>query len=718
MNRFIQIFVLIFISLFFISFSWALSIVNSKHDLSATGPGPVKAESETQICKFCHIPHAAAQSPLWNRTQPAGPWNMYNSAYLNAIAYAVSTAPSERSKLCLSCHDGTIAIGTLVNKGPVTMANIGGAAVTTMPTNRPGYLGTDLRNDHPVSIKYDLTIAGANLQDPGPGTFPTVKGLNIKLYLVASVKYVECTSCHEPHDNANTKFLVRSFTGGNVGAFCNTCHNPPNWTGSAHQASTVAVTNTASELYVYGGNVGAIACMNCHKPHSAPGSPYLRRFGAEEEATCYGGNLASNPCHGSLSAAGADKVGTQFGNTYRHPITASAGNHIHYSLEADLKVGGVVPRHVECVDCHNPHQVRPQSGHQMTGTDNSIYRTPRNVAMIPYRNALVGSWAVKPTDTDDDGGTTTGWPATANWIFNKTSPYAPLTTAGIASTGYTKFTYPLSPPTQGIKNDNVPTAAAYLCLKCHSQYAFGTNPPTLASPPSSPNASSVATLKATDVTANFNPKNYTYHPVFMKGQNRPTAVTDADFNLAFMNSRGIWSDSYITCYDCHASSAAADPRGPHGSANKWLLRSNETGTGTLPVFCLNCHNRASYGDSGVKVTAGKGRQATHPPDNRTDIVNTTNTWGIACMTCHGGGSYGGIHGSSFGPWAGTQNRSERMLDGANWKGVTKATTGAGVACWATNGTETGFDAGCTRGHAGTVGTVARYNYNWTQYTTD
>lgn len=719
MNRFIKIFVFIFISFFFISFPSA-SIVNTKHNLSVSGPGPIKAVSETEICKFCHIPHTfrtGVPGPLWNRTDPTGPWNMYNSDYLTAIGYTTPTAPSERAKLCLSCHDGTIAIGTLFRKGPIAMAN----NVTTMPTTAAGFLGTGLRDDHPVSIRYDPTVSGANLQSPGPGNFPTVSGMNIKLYSDGVYRYVECTSCHEPHNNVNTKFLVRPFYGGNVGAFCTTCHNLPNWTGSAHQASTVAV-NAGSPLrlsgYDYGSTVGAIACMNCHDPHSSAGTPYLRRFGAAEEATCFGGGATTLPCHASGSQAGGqDRVGTQFDLANRHPITATTGAHRHYALESDVRLsgaGGTATRHVECVDCHNPHQARTQTGHQLA---TNTVRTARAAGMIPYRGSLAGSWGVMPTGTQDDGGTTTGWPDPGVWTFNRLSPYAPWA-AGIPSTGYTKFTYGASPPTQSTKGDGTPTGAAYLCLKCHSQYAFGTSPPTTTA-----NVSAALTSRrATDVTANFNPRNLAFHPVFMRGQNRPGR---AGFESTFRTDRGIWSDSYVTCYDCHASSAAADPRGPHGSANRWILRSNETGTGDgiTANFCLNCHHSGAYGDEGPAAPGGGTTliaESRYPHDYSRVNANET-AWGFAsCVGCHGGGSYGGIHGSSFGAWAtGRERRSERMLDGAMWLSSRKPTTALGVGCWVTtSANETGFDTACQKGHAGTEGSKARYDYPYTQYTTD
>lgn len=86
-------------------------IANTKHNLSSSGPGTVKATSESQICVFCHTPHkanAAAQAPLWNRELSGA---TYTELYTSESLDAITAAPEGSSKLCLSCHDGTMAIG-------------------------------------------------------------------------------------------------------------------------------------------------------------------------------------------------------------------------------------------------------------------------------------------------------------------------------------------------------------------------------------------------------------------------------------------------------------------------------------------------------------------------------------------------------------------------------------------------------------------------------
>ena len=89
-------------------------IRNTKHNLSATGPGPLKAVSETQVCVFCHTPHGAQNipaAPLWNRNLSGATYTPYTSSSINATDIAAE--PGGSSKLCLSCHDGTLAIGAV-----------------------------------------------------------------------------------------------------------------------------------------------------------------------------------------------------------------------------------------------------------------------------------------------------------------------------------------------------------------------------------------------------------------------------------------------------------------------------------------------------------------------------------------------------------------------------------------------------------------------------
>src|SRR5262249_14435810 len=84
---------------------------NSPHDFSATSNADKKAASANQLCFFCHTPHRAeGKTPLWNRPlKPDTTPRPYSSPTLSRPAGVPQTTDS--SKLCLSCHDGTVALG-------------------------------------------------------------------------------------------------------------------------------------------------------------------------------------------------------------------------------------------------------------------------------------------------------------------------------------------------------------------------------------------------------------------------------------------------------------------------------------------------------------------------------------------------------------------------------------------------------------------------------
>jgi len=133
----------------------AASIVNSAHNLSASGPSTIRAATEGQICIFCHTPHgASAAAPLWNRFSSGAFYTPYSST----TASATIGQPTGDSRLCLSCHDGTVALG-MVRSEPSTIPFAGG--VVNMPLDRSN-LGSDLSDDHPISFVYDSALSLAS----------------------------------------------------------------------------------------------------------------------------------------------------------------------------------------------------------------------------------------------------------------------------------------------------------------------------------------------------------------------------------------------------------------------------------------------------------------------------------------------------------------------------------------------------------------------------
>jgi len=324
-----------FTILFSLSRSHADTVVNSVHNLSVTGPGTIKATSETDTCIFCHTAHHSnGATPLWNHNL-SGVTNyvVYSSATLDAMGLTIPQ-PNGSSRLCLSCHDGTIALGSVNSRtSPISMQN----GVTTIPKGA-GNLGTDLSGDHPISFVYDAALAAKDPQIKDPAT------LTGKVKLDHDGR-LQCTACHNPHDNQFGNFLVMDNTGSSL---CLACHNVADWPGSAHSLSGRTVTPTVPNALRLGQTaklktttVAAIGCENCHTPHFAGSRERLMKFAAPEQ-NCL-------PCHNG-STMGVKNVAADFQKISIHPVTQNSDAH---SPTEDII--NPATRHVTCADCHDSH---------------------------------------------------------------------------------------------------------------------------------------------------------------------------------------------------------------------------------------------------------------------------------------------------------------------------------------------------------------------------
>jgi predicted CXXCH cytochrome family protein len=305
------------------------SIINTKHNLSATGPGQIKVVSETQICIFCHTPHRGRRGTpyLWNRADQTTSYIPYQSSTL----FARVGQPTGASKLCLSCHDGTIALGALISESGELPFQGG---IRFMPPG-PSRLWTDLSDDHPVSFVYDAILAQSNLELVLPSLLPP------EIRLDGSGQ-LQCTACHDPHDDRFGMFLVMSneFSG-----LCVSCHQKEGWTLSSHALSPALWNGQGVDPWPNTDfqTVAENGCENCHRSHTAPSHEWLLNYVFEEDNCLV--------CHNSTVAS--TDIEAQLTKQYGHFVQNFTG--LHVPDEIFTPPGGV-PDHVECTDCHNPHQ--------------------------------------------------------------------------------------------------------------------------------------------------------------------------------------------------------------------------------------------------------------------------------------------------------------------------------------------------------------------------
>ena len=276
--------------LFLISGSASAAVVGTKHDLSAgsgnnaftadTAAG-TPATASDQVCVFCHTPHGAAAAadqiiPLWNRTTSSSSFTLYSDNGGGTLDGQFADDGGAGggiggvSLACLSYHDGSIALASVLNapgSGPQAATDwsngawINGGSTLSNLTNTATLggvagMGADLSNDHPVAIQY----AGGGYVVTAPGTLTgTAATANDTAFVAAVIggasssqawvdvdssgdkstgdlplftnnltatpavnePFVECASCHDPHGTTNDMFLRAAATDS---AICTACH--------------------------------------------------------------------------------------------------------------------------------------------------------------------------------------------------------------------------------------------------------------------------------------------------------------------------------------------------------------------------------------------------------------------------------------------------------------------------------------------------------------
>jgi predicted CXXCH cytochrome family protein len=156
---------------------------------------------------------------------------------------------------------------------------------------------------------------------------------------------LQCTSCHDPHDNENGNFLLSP---NRRSSLCTSCHAPSGWETSDHARSQSTWNRSGADPWPGSKftTVADNACGSCHASHGAKLKQRLIRGATLTDSclVCHNGNVAAKNLGGDLAKWSAHPVGK--GSTAHDPTERIDGR----------------ATHVECVDCHSPHRAAAGPG--------------------------------------------------------------------------------------------------------------------------------------------------------------------------------------------------------------------------------------------------------------------------------------------------------------------------------------------------------------------
>ena len=229
-------------------------LLGTAHDFSGKTATSNGEPWTTGLCTICHTPHKAISTALlWNHTLSLNPTFSWSDATTTTAGTPLATFPNTYSgptAKCLSCHDGSVAIGNIAWFGegkPTSITDLSDMFHPTGDTYNVGF-GGDMKGNHPVAMPYPYLgaantyngITTSSLANPGYGIvaseWQSTPLAPIRMFNdstgsvtpgpVAGRTGIECSSCHDPHNKAavDDLFLRGKLGGSDTGYICLKCH--------------------------------------------------------------------------------------------------------------------------------------------------------------------------------------------------------------------------------------------------------------------------------------------------------------------------------------------------------------------------------------------------------------------------------------------------------------------------------------------------------------
>ena len=240
--------------------SWAgaapgSGIQGTVHDFTTGIAGDGTTTQAVGVCTFCHTPHKAQTTKLlWNHTLDTTSFSWDDATTTAGTKFATFQEDTYKGPTakCLSCHDGSVAVGDVAwwKEGPATGAGALNPTKLTGEFKITGAAGK-MNGNHPVAMPYPYGNAVGTYNGTTTGSMavltewqldPTLNNNansqirlfnddgtgNVTAGPMAAKTGIECSSCHDPHNKAATEdlFLRAKLTGSSQadGYLCLQCH--------------------------------------------------------------------------------------------------------------------------------------------------------------------------------------------------------------------------------------------------------------------------------------------------------------------------------------------------------------------------------------------------------------------------------------------------------------------------------------------------------------
>lgn len=625
---------------------------------TAPGGAITTVAGNANLCLSCHQPGGTAAAKPFNLADQALPgpglpagtdaagtshrWDSGASGHVTPVATNTSSGRVQSGGVFTGRYPKAYTL-TITTAG-----NAGSARFSWSATTPGGGSGTDVLSGASVALDEGVTVTftdGAVSPSFVPGdrwvvyartdlAQPTTTALAQRL---ESGK-LTCSTCHNQHSQAAVPFdpAAPAYGGSGTGEgrhfqrvandvdqMCTDCHAARNVSAStagSHPVGRPVVPAAgrfqAPLLLPLDATTQQVRCTTCHTLHYSPRADGTLVRVANLTALCSDCHILADTATGAhfSTSRGVFWPGGQYGSTY--PAVSDA------------------TRRGSCNNCHQPHGW-PDSASPASDYPRLLVDREENVCFTchdgsPVTKSIYSTYnltSVHPTRTysgrhapDENRAAQFGTPnrhAECPDCHNMhrlqtdltlpVAPALPNRLKGVSGVSVANGAGGSLPAYTFVEN----VAAEYeLCFKCHSSWT--TQP-----------------AGQSNLALDFNPNNLSFHPVEALGRN--TGIRAG----AFANG---WSETSRTyCTDCHSSSDVT-VRGPHGSANAFVLERPYTASSASRVMssgenCFECHNYDTYANNSATTTV-KGYSRFNSPTFSRGHTYHVGQRRYPCYACH------------------------------------------------------------------------------------